>query len=114
MENFNLKKMNIISNYDFHDASLYKIEYLIDNEKLVIGLMLDDASTLELVFSEIIGWEFSSFETQNFLLDFRVYDNTNLPKYIIENYEVAPRYQEILNTAKCNFYELDPASGMGG
>ncbi|RDC62488.1 hypothetical protein [Adhaeribacter pallidiroseus] len=99
---------------DYHDASINKIEYSLDKNELVIGIETYDDLPYDLYFTGVIGWSFSSFEVQNHLLDFRIYDSISLPSYLIEDYEVEQVYLELMNTKKGYFFELDPATGMGG
>ena len=99
---------------DFHDASIYKIKYRIKENMLIIGITLYDSRLCELVFEGVIGWNFSPFEFQNFLLDFRKFHYDKVPQHIIDNYDVEIRYIEKMKEKKSYLFELDPASGMGG
>ena len=99
---------------EYHDASIYKIEHHIKENRLTLGVMLSDSSLIELVFEDVIGWDLSPFMYQNFLLDFRSYKSDNLPQSIIDNYEVNSRYIEVMKLKNASFFEIDPASGLGG
>jgi hypothetical protein len=99
--------------FDYHDASIFKIEHHAKENILIIGI-LQDGNAIDLIFEDIIGWSFSDFTYQNFLLDLRIYAHNDVPQAIIEDYLVAPRYIGLMRLKKASLFELDPASGMGG
>lgn len=99
---------------DYHDALINKVEFFNKKDELHIGIETYEGKGYELCFSEIIGWDFSPFEFQNYLLDFRIYDSCTLDHFIIDNYEVDPEYIKLMKINKGYLFELDPAAGMGG
>ncbi|SKC87639.1 hypothetical protein [Ohtaekwangia koreensis] len=85
--------------FDYHDASIFKIEHRVKENTLIIGI-LQDANTIDLIFEDIIGWDFSAFAYQNFLLDLKTYAHNDVP--------------QVMRLKKAFLFELNPASGMGG
>ncbi|QNF33434.1 hypothetical protein HUW51_12145 [Adhaeribacter swui] len=99
---------------DYHDAEITKLEYLIEKNELIIRIRTHNEAIYDLRFIEILGWEFSSFEIQNHLLDFRIYNSETLPAYILEEYEVQAAYLDLMKNMNGYLFELDPATGLGG
>lgn len=99
---------------DIHDASIVKLEYSLKENKLVVGIILDNAREHDLIFKSVVGFDFSPFEFQNFLLNFRIYEYSELSTFFIDNYEVNPRYLEIMKEKGGYLFEFDPAAGLGG
>ncbi len=99
--------------FDYHDASIFKIEHRLKENILIIGIH-QDTNTIDLIFEDIVGWDFSSFAYQNFLLDLKTYAHNDVPQVIIEDYLVDTKYIELMRLKKAFLFELNPASGMGG
>jgi hypothetical protein len=99
---------------DYHDACINKIEHRFKENELVIGVTLSDSREFDMIFDDVIGWDFSPFSFQNYLLALKMYTHDKLPEFIIEDYEVKPRYIELMLLKSASFFEFNPAAGMGG
>lgn len=100
--------------FDIHDASIVKLEYSLKENKLVVGIILENTKEHDLIFKSVVGFDFSPYESQNFLLDFRIHEYSELSNFFIDNYEVNPRYLEIMKETSAYLFEFDPAVGLGG
>jgi hypothetical protein len=102
-------------NDTYHDAIVFKVEYIHEQQILIIGIKTTEQKVYNLNFEEPIGWVFSPFQTQNVLFEFRIYTNDNVPKSIFEEYGIDAQYRRILESdQRYSIALLNPSVGLGG
>ncbi len=82
--------------------------------RLTLEIITDDNIKHQIYFDEVIGWELSSFEMQNVLYDFKIYDSASLLPAIVENYEILDKYKILIYEQKYLLTTIDSSVGMGG
>ena len=99
--------------FDFHDSSITKIECGVSQE-LTIGIVSAMGNHCRIIFEDALYWEFSPFEMQNVLFDLHIFNQTTLPDYVIDEYEIGEYPIILLKEQNCQIVILNPSVGMGG
>ena len=78
-------------------------------------LKLADGVKASLVFTDVEGWEFSSFREQNVLMDVYVWKSSDMrTRERGEELEVPQAWMDAVMRGGANLYELDASVGLGG
>ena len=104
----------MINQGNIHDAAILGLFYELKEEKLFIQTELSSGAKILMEFNHVFGWDLSPFDEQNILFDFHEYDKTNLPDWIVEDFNVPEEYIGLIKTEEAKLFYLDASNGLGG
>jgi hypothetical protein len=99
---------------DLHDSTIVGLAYDNSSNELRINIRTDQNERLQLIFKGVFELQFSPFELQNVLYDFKVFEYNVVPDSVYSEYEVPNSYKELLIANKCKIALLNPSVGIGG
>ena len=98
----------------FHDAIVVGLFYEPKEQKMFIQTELPSSAKILLEFNHVIGWNLSPFEEENILFDLHEYNNTNLPDWIVKDFNVPKEYIDLIQAEKSKIFYLEASIGLGG
>lgn len=101
-------------NKNFHDAKIKGLYSDEADQKLILQIELSTNEKISLEFIQVAGWDLSPFEEQNVLFEIQEFNSTNLPKWIITDFNVPQEYVDLVLSGERKIFYLEPSVGLGG
>lgn len=99
---------------NFHDAKIIGLFSDEEDQKLIMQFELSNKEKTLLEFIQVVGWDLSPFEEQNVLFEIQEFNSTNLPKWIITDFNVPQEYVDLVLSGESKLFYLEPSVGLGG